>query len=157
MLNPVLLFCPFQALGCVLFYLCFMEHPFEDSAKLRILNAKYTIPESDTKYTVFHDLISKYKWINCKKSWTSLHGPPWAIGQRKVVIVDRVAIFVGRWEKQVKHSMSKLFLQLTQVLMSQVVACISPRVIFITCSPKKFLKSRIDYSISVTEFPKKLH
>ena len=37
-----------------------MEHPFEDSAKLRILNAKYTIPESDTKYTVFHDLISKY-------------------------------------------------------------------------------------------------
>lgn len=37
-----------------------MEHPFEDSAKLRILNSKYTIPESDTKYTVFHDLISKY-------------------------------------------------------------------------------------------------
>ena len=36
-----------------------MERPFEDSAKLRILNAKYTIPESDTKYTVFHDLISE--------------------------------------------------------------------------------------------------
>ena len=64
MLNPVLPFCPFQALGCVLFYLCFMEHPFEDSAKLRILNAKYTIPESDSKYTVFHDLISKYTCIN---------------------------------------------------------------------------------------------
>ena len=63
-LNPVCSFFPFQALGCVLFYLCFMEHPFEDSAKLRILNAKYTIPESDTKYTVFHDLISKYTWIN---------------------------------------------------------------------------------------------
>ena len=37
-----------------------MEHPFEDSAKLRILNSKYTIPDSDAKYTVFHDLISKY-------------------------------------------------------------------------------------------------
>ena len=88
MLNPVLLFCPFQALGCVLFYLCFMEHPFEDSAKLRILNAKYTIPESDSKYTVFHDLISKYTWINSstfsvKKSWTCLHQPPWAIWTEK--------------------------------------------------------------------------
>ena len=55
------LFSLFQALGCILFFLCFMEHPFEDSAKLRILNGKYTIPENDTKYTVFHDLISKYK------------------------------------------------------------------------------------------------
>lgn len=52
------------ALGCVLFYLCFMEHPFEDSAKLRILNAKYTIPESDTKYTVFHDLIKYMLQVN---------------------------------------------------------------------------------------------
>ncbi|XP_052833700.1 cyclin-G-associated kinase-like [Octopus bimaculoides] len=45
------------ALGCLLFQLCFAEHPFEDSAKLRILNANYSIPESDTKFTVFHDLI----------------------------------------------------------------------------------------------------
>ena len=49
-----------QALGCVLFMLCYGEHPFEDSAKLRIINGKYTIPESDTQYTVFHDLLSKY-------------------------------------------------------------------------------------------------
>ncbi|XP_029653183.2 cyclin-G-associated kinase isoform X2 [Octopus sinensis] len=45
------------ALGCLLYQLCFAEHPFEDSAKLRILNANYSIPETDTKFTVFHDLI----------------------------------------------------------------------------------------------------
>ncbi|XP_041358750.1 cyclin-G-associated kinase-like [Gigantopelta aegis] len=45
------------ALGCVLFKLCFSEHPFEDSAKLRILNANFAIPESDTEHTVLHDLI----------------------------------------------------------------------------------------------------
>lgn len=45
------------ALGCLLYQLCFAEHPFEDSAKLRILNANYSIPESDTKFTVFHELI----------------------------------------------------------------------------------------------------
>ncbi|KAK6759577.1 hypothetical protein RB195_021262 [Necator americanus] len=32
------------ALGCVLFYLCYHVHPFEDSAKLRILNVAYTVP-----------------------------------------------------------------------------------------------------------------
>ncbi|KAL3092793.1 hypothetical protein niasHT_026858 [Heterodera trifolii] len=44
------------ALGCVLFYLCYRVHPFEDSAKLRILNAKYTLP-AHSEYKVFHDLI----------------------------------------------------------------------------------------------------
>ncbi len=44
-------------MGCLLYYLCFINHPFEDSAKLRILNAKYTIPANNTKYTVLHDLI----------------------------------------------------------------------------------------------------
>ncbi|KAK7502233.1 hypothetical protein BaRGS_00006597 [Batillaria attramentaria] len=52
------------ALGCVLFLLCFGEHPFEDSAKLRIINGKYTIPESDTQYTVFHDLIMGMLKVN---------------------------------------------------------------------------------------------
>uniref|UniRef100_T1JLE5 Auxilin n=1 Tax=Strigamia maritima TaxID=126957 RepID=T1JLE5_STRMM len=45
------------ALGCILFMLCFMEHPFEDSAKLRILNAKYNIPVNDTEFDLLHDLI----------------------------------------------------------------------------------------------------
>ena len=54
-----LVFCFPQALGCVLYLLCFNEHPFADSAKLRIINANYTIPDTDTEYSVFHDLISK--------------------------------------------------------------------------------------------------
>lgn len=45
------------ALGCVLFYLCFGVHPFEDSAKLRIINANFTIPSSDVKFFHFHELI----------------------------------------------------------------------------------------------------
>ncbi|XP_064624452.1 cyclin-G-associated kinase-like isoform X2 [Lineus longissimus] len=45
------------ALGCILFTLCFKEHPFEDSAKLRIINANYTIPASDQEFVVLHDMI----------------------------------------------------------------------------------------------------
>lgn len=47
------------ALGCVLYTLCYMRHPFEDGAKLRILNANYTIPP-DPKYACFNDIISKF-------------------------------------------------------------------------------------------------
>ena len=49
----------FQALGCLLYKLCFQEHPFEDSAKLRILNANYHIPPSDYTYKDFHNIISE--------------------------------------------------------------------------------------------------
>ena len=52
--------CRAQALGCVLYMLCFNVHPFEDSAKLRIINANYSIPETDTRYSVFHDLLSAH-------------------------------------------------------------------------------------------------
>ncbi|XP_033637106.1 cyclin-G-associated kinase-like [Asterias rubens] len=45
------------ALGCILYMLCFGQHPFEDSAKLRIINANYSIPESDKEFVVLHDLI----------------------------------------------------------------------------------------------------
>ncbi|CAB3989806.1 cyclin-G-associated kinase-like [Paramuricea clavata] len=47
------------ALGCLLYMLCYMEHPFEDGAKLRILNAKFTLPEFDKEYDIFHSLICK--------------------------------------------------------------------------------------------------
>lgn len=47
------------ALGCLLYLLCYNKHPFEDSAKLRILNANYTIPPGDAKYADFHPLIRK--------------------------------------------------------------------------------------------------
>lgn len=32
------------AFGCLLFTIKYGRHPFEDSAKLRIINCKYTIP-----------------------------------------------------------------------------------------------------------------
>lgn len=44
------------ALGCVVYYICFQRHPFEDSAKLRIVNANFTLP-GDSRYTCFHDII----------------------------------------------------------------------------------------------------
>ncbi|XP_038660339.1 cyclin-G-associated kinase isoform X4 [Scyliorhinus canicula] len=52
------------ALGCILYLLCFKQHPFEDGAKLGIVNGKYSIPSNDTKYTVFHDLIRNMMKIN---------------------------------------------------------------------------------------------
>lgn len=44
------------ALGCVIYYICFQRHPFEDSAKLRIVNANFSLP-GDTRYTCFHEII----------------------------------------------------------------------------------------------------
>eukprot|EP00051_Salpingoeca_urceolata_P021098 m.325045 g.325045 ORF g.325045 m.325045 type:complete len:1234 (-) comp19733_c1_seq2:31-3732(-) len=44
------------ALGCVLYYLCFGSHPFEDAAKLSILNAKFRLPDA-TPYDLFRELI----------------------------------------------------------------------------------------------------
>ncbi|KAK4875159.1 hypothetical protein RN001_011581 [Aquatica leii] len=44
------------ALGCILYTLCYMRHPFEDGAKLRIINANYTLPQ-DQKYTPFYTII----------------------------------------------------------------------------------------------------
>uniref|UniRef100_W5MZN6 Cyclin-G-associated kinase n=1 Tax=Lepisosteus oculatus TaxID=7918 RepID=W5MZN6_LEPOC len=52
------------ALGCILFLLCFKQHPFEEGAKLQIVNGKYAIPQNDTKYTVFHDLIRSMLKVN---------------------------------------------------------------------------------------------
>uniref|UniRef100_A0A4X2LXM2 Cyclin G associated kinase n=2 Tax=Vombatus ursinus TaxID=29139 RepID=A0A4X2LXM2_VOMUR len=52
------------ALGCILYLLCFRQHPFEGGAKLRIVNGKYSIPPNDTRYTVFHDLIRSTLKVN---------------------------------------------------------------------------------------------
>ncbi|KAG1682522.1 Cyclin-G-associated kinase [Nymphon striatum] len=51
------------ALGCVLYILCYVEHPFEDSAKLRIMNANYKLP-NDSQYSLLHDLIRGMFQIN---------------------------------------------------------------------------------------------
>ncbi|XP_061880370.1 cyclin-G-associated kinase-like [Entelurus aequoreus] len=45
------------ALGCILYLLCFKQHPFEEGAKLQIVNGKYSIPQNHAKYAVYHDLI----------------------------------------------------------------------------------------------------
>ncbi|XP_029020020.1 cyclin-G-associated kinase [Betta splendens] len=52
------------ALGCILYLLCFKQHPFEDGAKLQIVNGKYTIPQNDVKYTVYQDLIRSMLKVN---------------------------------------------------------------------------------------------
>lgn len=53
------------ALGCIVYLLCFMKHPFEDSAKLRILNANFVIP-AETTYQDFHPIISKSQVVYLK-------------------------------------------------------------------------------------------
>ncbi|KAM9744056.1 cyclin-G-associated kinase isoform 2-T2 [Menidia menidia] len=52
------------ALGCILYLLCFKQHPFEDGAKLQIVNGKYLIPQNDVRYTVYHDLIRSMLKVN---------------------------------------------------------------------------------------------
>nr|CAB3248083.1 cyclin-G-associated kinase [Phallusia mammillata] len=52
------------ALGCILYLLCFKKHPFDDSARLAILNGNFTIPSSDKQYTMFHSLIKAILQIN---------------------------------------------------------------------------------------------
>ncbi|KAM7017607.1 cyclin-G-associated kinase [Tautogolabrus adspersus] len=52
------------ALGCILYLLCFKLHPFEEGAKLQIVNGKYSIPQNDVKYTVYHDLIRSMLKVN---------------------------------------------------------------------------------------------
>lgn len=44
------------ALGCILFCLCYKKHPFEDGAKLGIINGKYTIP-NDSRFVCFNEII----------------------------------------------------------------------------------------------------
>lgn len=44
------------ALGCILFCLCYKKHPYEDGAKLRIINGNYSIP-SDSRFVCFNEII----------------------------------------------------------------------------------------------------
>ncbi|XP_045493731.1 cyclin-G-associated kinase [Colias croceus] len=52
------------ALGCILYTLCYMQHPFEDSAKLAILNGNYTLNPNDQRYKCFHEIISGCLTVN---------------------------------------------------------------------------------------------
>lgn len=57
--------CDVWALGCILYTMCYMRHPFEDGAKLRILNGNYTLPQAaaDPKYCCFQETIRKLGYI----------------------------------------------------------------------------------------------
>ncbi|KOB74354.1 Uncharacterized protein OBRU01_07417 [Operophtera brumata] len=52
------------ALGCILYTLCFMQHPFEDSAKLAILNGNYNTNPNDQRYKCFQEIISGCLTVN---------------------------------------------------------------------------------------------
>eukprot|EP00088_Acartia_fossae_P032510 TRINITY_DN33276_c0_g1_i1.p1 TRINITY_DN33276_c0_g1~~TRINITY_DN33276_c0_g1_i1.p1 ORF type:complete len:368 (-),score=39.79 TRINITY_DN33276_c0_g1_i1:11-1114(-) len=45
------------AAGCVLFCLCYNQHPFEDGNKLAIVNGNYRIPANDSRYTMYTGLL----------------------------------------------------------------------------------------------------
>ena len=46
------------ALGCILYALCFRNHPFADESSLQILNAAYSIPSDSPYHTRMHRLIA---------------------------------------------------------------------------------------------------
>ncbi|CAH1644154.1 unnamed protein product [Spodoptera littoralis] len=58
------------ALGCILYTLCYMQHPFEDSAKLAILNGNYNLNPNDQRYKCFHEVISGCLTVNPEERLT---------------------------------------------------------------------------------------
>ncbi|XP_034485257.1 cyclin-G-associated kinase [Drosophila innubila] len=44
------------ALGCILYFLCYQKHPYEDGGKLRIINANYILPP-EQRYHCFREII----------------------------------------------------------------------------------------------------
>ena len=46
------------SLGCILYSLCFREHPFAEESSLQILNAAYTIPADSPYLPRMHKLIA---------------------------------------------------------------------------------------------------
>lgn len=46
------------ALGCICYALCCNRHPFEDSNKLAILNARFSCSQFESSYTDFITIIS---------------------------------------------------------------------------------------------------
>lgn len=46
------------ALGCVCYTLCCNQHPFEDSNKLAILNARFSFSHIESSYSDFIPIIS---------------------------------------------------------------------------------------------------
>ncbi len=93
------------ALGCVLFLLCFNKHPFDDAAKLRIINAKYQIPQADQEFKEFHDLIRCMLSIdpsarpNVNEVLFHLEN----IAQSKSIVIQEKLAFLKRTESMLSH------------------------------------------------------
>ena len=47
------------SLGCILYMLCFNQHPFEQDDKDKIIRGDFQIPFVEQDFTDFHDLIRK--------------------------------------------------------------------------------------------------
>ncbi|XP_016990023.1 cyclin-G-associated kinase [Drosophila rhopaloa] len=54
--NPIGPKADIWALSCILYFLCYRRHPYEDGGKLRIINANYILPP-DPPYQCFRDII----------------------------------------------------------------------------------------------------
>nr|XP_036673887.1 cyclin-G-associated kinase-like isoform X1 [Drosophila suzukii] len=54
--NPIGPKADIWALSCILYFLCYRRHPYEDGGKLRIINANYILPP-DPQYQCFRDII----------------------------------------------------------------------------------------------------
>lgn len=69
----------FEAFGCILFYLVCGYHPFEDSARLAILNSNFHLPPCTADLEPFHNLIRMFsiRWLFFKiRLWFVSLWPP---------------------------------------------------------------------------------
>ena len=55
------------AAGCVLFCVCYNQHPFEDGNKLAIVNGNYRIPGNDSRYTMYTGLLKSMLTLDPRK------------------------------------------------------------------------------------------
>lgn len=56
--TNLLSLCTPQALGCVLYKLCYYRTPYDDGSKMAICNAELKLPAARGPNVVFHDMIS---------------------------------------------------------------------------------------------------
>jgi hypothetical protein len=77
---------PHQALGCILFALAYLTHPFQDAGSLGILNGKYTIPKNTSLPEEIGVLITRMldvrtysplKFLDCYRPSTNFCLPVW--------------------------------------------------------------------------------
>lgn len=87
----------FQALGCVLFYLCYHVHPFEDSAKLRILNVAYTVPSGCEECRDILPIIGKFFFPYLDMSLLFFYGQFSIDSPRRCCIKKELQAFLRSW------------------------------------------------------------